>query len=58
MSLQCINSAGRVTLWDLTLMAQIGELRGGSPYQQFGYTLAVGKVKAAGMDREVKTALN
>lgn len=34
------------------MTAQIGELRGGSPYQQFGYTLAVGKVKAAGMDRE------
>ena len=56
-SFQCINSAGRVTVWNLDLMAQIGELRGISPYQQFGYTLAVGTVKAAGTDREVKTAL-
>lgn len=51
---QCLNSAGKVTIWDMNSTSQIGELRGGSPYQQFGYTLAVGTVKAAGIDREVK----
>ena len=37
---------------------KIGELRGSSPYQQFGFALAVGKVKAAGIDREVNFLLS
>ena len=54
---QCLNAAGKVTVWDLISMTKIGELRGGSPYQQFGYALAVGNVKAAGIDREVNNFL-
>ena len=42
-----------MTLWDLNTTQEIGELLGGSSYQQFGYALSVGKVKAAGTEIEV-----
>ena len=47
-----------MTLWDMNSETKIGELRGSSPYQQFGFALAVGKVKAAGIDREVNFLLS
>ena len=48
--LQCLNSAGRVTVWDLNSALRVAELVGGSAYEQFGAALAVG---TAG-DREVR----
>lgn len=49
----CVQSAGKVTIFDLDKMESVAELVGERDYQQFGYSLAAGKAIVNGIETEV-----